>query len=79
MSSTISNFKRECGISLEMLQRKRASSDDDREPHGFSRVAAGFSSYNGELRESLVLPRKSNLHSSCEGELGIALESLQGK
>ena len=55
MSSTISNFKRECGISLEMLQRKRASSDDDREPHGFSRVAAGFSSYDGELREPLVL------------------------
>ena len=24
-------------------------------------------------------PGTSNLHSSCEGELGIALESLQGK
>ena len=28
---------------------------------------------------SRVAPGKSNLHSSCEGELGIALESLQGK
>ena len=25
------------------------------EPHGFSRVVAGFSSYDGELREPLVL------------------------
>ena len=58
MSSTFSNFKMERGISLEMLQRKRASSDDDREPHGFSRVAAGFSSYDGELREPLVFPRE---------------------
>ena len=28
---------------------------------------------------SRVAPGKSSLHSSCEGELGIALESLQGK
>ena len=27
------------------------------EPRGFSRVAAGFSSYDGELRESLVSPQ----------------------
>ena len=25
------------------------------EPHGFSRVVVGFSSYDGELREPLVL------------------------
>ena len=45
-----------------------------------------FSSSSGilELRRgtqdaSPVGPGKSNLHSSYEGELGIALESLQGK
>ena len=37
------------------------------EPRGFIPVAAGFLSYNGELREPLVFPRKSNLHSRCEG------------
>jgi len=41
------------------------------EPRGFSRVAAGFSSYDGE--------GSPIIHSSCEGELGVALESLQGK
>jgi len=29
------------------------------EPHGFSRVAVGFSSYDGELREPLLLPQGS--------------------
>ena len=50
------------------------------EPRGFSRVAAGFSSYDGDFRLPLVLGRGSPIiHSSCEGELGVALESLQGK
>ena len=45
------------------------------EPHGFSRVAAGFSSYDGEFRMPLVLAQASPIfHSSCEGKLGIALE-----
>ena len=45
------------------------------EPRGFSRVAAGFSSYHGEFRMPLVLAQGSpNFHSSCEGKLGIALE-----
>ena len=80
MSRTVSNFKRECGISLNMLQWERASSGDD---GGTSWV---FSSCGGILELRLVTqgacrvyPVKSNLHSSCEGELGIALESLQGK
>ena len=80
MSSTVSNFRRECGISLKTLQCERASSGDD---GGTSWV---FSSCDGilELRRvtkgaSRVYPGKSNLHSSCEGELGIALKSLQGK
>ena len=45
------------------------------EPRGFSRVAAGFSSYDGEFRMPLVLVQGSPIfHSSCEGKLGIALE-----
>ena len=55
MSSTVSNFKRECEISLETLQQERDASSDDGEPHGFSQVAVGFLSYDGELREPVVL------------------------
>ena len=45
------------------------------EPRGFSRVMAGFSSYDGEFRLPLVLAQASPIfHSSCEGKLGIALE-----
>ena len=45
------------------------------EPRGFSRVAAGFSSSDGEFRMPLVLAQGSAIfHSSCEGKLGIALE-----
>ena len=50
------------------------------EPRCFSPVAAGFSNYNGEYRLPLVLAQGSPIiHSSWEGELGIALESMQGK
>ena len=45
------------------------------EPRGFSRVAVGFSSYDGEFRMPLVLAQGSQIfHSSCEGKLEIALE-----
>src|SRR5574340_1104650 len=45
------------------------------EPRGFSRVVAGFSTYDGEFRMPLVLAQGSPIfHSSCEGKLGIALE-----
>ena len=50
------------------------------EPRGFSRVALAFSSYVGEFRLPLLLAQGSQIfHSSCKGELGIALESLQDK
>ena len=50
------------------------------EPLALSRVAVGFSNYNGEIMEPLMLPQGSAIfHLSCEGELGITLESLQGK
>src|SRR5574340_1845383 len=45
------------------------------EPRGFSRVTAGFSSYDGEFRLPLLLAQARPIfHSSCEGKLGIALE-----
>ena len=46
VSSTVSNFKWEHGISLETLQQERASFGDDAGTRGFSRVVAGFSSYD---------------------------------
>ena len=50
------------------------------ETRGFSRVAAGFSSYEGDFWLPLMLAQGSaNFHSSCKGELEVALESLQGK
>ena len=46
---------------------------------GFSRVAAGFSSYDGDLSLPLGLALGSPIFpSGCEGKLGVALESLQG-
>ena len=53
MSSTVSNFKREHGISLEMVRHERASSRDVGGTSWF------FSSCGGELREPLVLPQGS--------------------
>ena len=45
-----------------------------RERRGFSRVVAGFLSYNGKFRLPLLLAQGSPVfHLSCEGELGIAL------
>ena len=50
------------------------------DPRGFSQVAAGFSSYDGDFRLPLVLALGSPIfHSSCEGKLGVALESMQGQ
>ena len=50
------------------------------EPRGFSRVAAGFSSYEGDFRLPLLLALGSPIfHSSGQGKLGVALESLQGQ
>ena len=45
----------------------------------FSRVAAAFSSYDGDLSLPFVLALGSPIFpSGCEGKLGVALESLQG-
>ena len=50
------------------------------EPRGVSRVAAGFSSYHGDLSLPLGLALGSPIFpSSCQGKLGVALDSLQGQ
>ena len=50
------------------------------EPRGVSRVVAGFSSFDGQYSLPHVLGQGSPIfHSSFKGELGIALESPQGK
>ena len=48
-------------ISLERLQWERASYGDDEGTLWFSQVAARISSYDGELREPLVLPQGSSI------------------
>ena len=53
---------------------------DEGESRGFSQGAAEFSGYDGEFRLLLGLAQGSPIfHSSFKGELGFALESLQGK
>ena len=76
----MSSFKKERGISLEMLQWERASSRDDWGTSWFFWSCGGILEIRRATQgTSRVALGKSNLHSSCEGELGIALESLQGK
>ena len=80
MSSTVSNLKREHGISLDTLQPERASSHNDGgTPWFFLSCARILELQQGTQGNSRVSSGKSNLHSSCDGELGIALKSLQGK
>ena len=71
---------RNMGLPLRRCRGQRPHLAKTLEPRGFSRVAAGFSSYDGDFRLPLVLGQGSPIiHLSCEGELGVALESLQGK
>ena len=78
--STISNSKREHGISLETLQWERASSGDDGGTSWFFSSCGGILELQrGTQGACLVASGKPNLHSSCEGEPGNALESLQSK
>ena len=83
VSSTDLKFKRVRGIFLETLQWERASSRDD-EGRLFFSSCGTTCGVSLELRwgtqgASRVAPGMSSLHLSWEGELGIALESLQGK
>ena len=77
VSSTVSNFKRERGISLETLQREGVSFHNDAGNSWFFSSCGGILELQrGTQGACHVAPGKSNLHSSCKGELGIALESL---
>ena len=80
MSGTISNFKKERGIYLETLQWERTSSRNDGETSWFFSSCGRILEFRqGTQRTTRGAPGKSSLHWSCEGDLGIALESLQGK
>ena len=76
-------IKREGGISLKMLQRKRASSSVE------WRISWCFSSFfrkhgvpleirRGPHELTRVATGKSSLHGSCEGPLRIPLQSVPG-
>ena len=80
LSGTVSPFRAEQGTFLETPWRERASFAKRWEPRGFSRVAAAFSSYDGDLSLPLGLALGSPIFpSGCEGKLEVALESLQGR
>ena len=67
------------GLPLRRHSGQEAHLAKTLESRGFPRVAAGFSSYDGDLRLPLGLDLGSpNFPSSCERKLGVALESLQG-
>ena len=83
MSRTLLRLQREAGISLEMPQLKRASSQVE------WRISWFFWSCSSKRGVPLELPRepqgpalgasgKSILHASCKGPLGILLQSLPG-
>ena len=68
------------GLPLRRHSGQEAHLAKTLEPCGFPRVAAGFSSYDGDLRLPLGLALGSPiLPSGCEGKLGVALESLQAE
>ena len=80
VQSTILHFSRYVGLLLRRRGGQGAHAAKTKEPRGFSRVAAGFSSYDGDFRLPLVLALGSpNFPSSCERKLGVVLESLQGQ
>ena len=74
LSGTVSPFRAEQRTSLETPSRARASSCQEVGTTWF------FSSYDGDLSLPLGLALGSPIFpSGCEGKLGVALESLQGR
>ena len=68
---------RNMGLPLRRHSRQGPHLPKTLEPRGFSRVAAGFSSYDGDLSLPLGLALGSPIFpSGGEGKLGVALESL---
>ena len=79
-ANTVSHFKMERGTYLQMLLRARASScDDEGTTWFFSSCRAILELRRGIQASSCVGPGSLIFHSTCEGELVVALESLQGK
>ena len=88
MSRTLSRLKKQGPISLETPQSKGALSRMEGESPGFSRVSAGnlrfLLSYNGDMRDLLVLPQESQASMRVErakrsySTLEIPLQSVQG-
>ena len=77
--STVLHFSRNVGLLLRRCGGQGPHLAKRWELRGFSRVAAGFSSYAGDLSLPLGLALGSPIFpSGCEGKLGVALESLQG-
>ena len=71
---TVRPSRQNVGLLLRRCRGKGLHLSMTWEQRGFSRVAAGFSSYDGEFRMPLVLAQGSPIfHSSCEGELGLLL------
>ena len=80
MSGTVSPFRAEQGTSLETPWWARASSCQEVGTTWFFSSCGAFSSYDGDLSLPLGLALGSPIFpSGCEGKLGVALESLQGR
>ena len=80
LSGTVSPFRAEQGTSLRRRRGQGPHLAKRWEPRGFSRVAAAFSSYDGDLSLPLGLALGSPIFpSGCERKLGVALESPQGR
>ena len=80
MSCTLSRFKRQCGIPLETLLWNRASSLVEGRISWFFLSCGRNIGIPLELRRGpqgpLLLPQRSQVSSSCKGQVGIPLESL---
>ena len=79
MSNTVSNFKRERGISLETLQRERASSRDDGGTSWFFSSCGKILELRRETQDAYCVAQGSPISFQVARDNGIALESLQGK
>lgn len=80
MSCTLSRFKWQCGIPLETLLWNRSSSPVEGRISWFFLSCGRNVGVPLELRRGpqgpLLLPQRSQVSSSCEGQVGIPLESL---
>ena len=66
-------------LSRPCRKRRPSSHDEGGTSWFFSNCDRIFELRRGTQGASRVAPGKFNLHSSCDGQLGIAFESLQGK